>query len=99
MGVALCTIIAVLAKTPHHEIHTAKYTFTYLKNQSGWSNKGLSFLLGLLSVQWTMTGGLLSLLTLTAGYDATAHISEEVKRAAIAAPVAIFLCVVTLTAV
>lgn len=65
-------------------MHAAKYTFTNFKNQTGWSNNGLSFLLGLLSVQWTMTG-----------YDATAHISEEVKRAAIAAPVAIFLAVLS----
>lgn len=56
IGVLLCTVIAVLAKTPRHEIHTAKYSFTYLENQSGWANTGLSFLLGLLSVQWTMTG-------------------------------------------
>jgi len=37
----------------------------------------------LLSVQWTMTD-----------YDATAHISEEVKRAAYAAPAAIFIAVI-----
>ncbi|KAL1409273.1 polyamine transporter tpo5 [Vanrija albida] len=84
IGVLLCTVIAVLAKTPRHEIHSANYSFTYLENQSGWSNSGLSFLLGLLSVQWTMTG-----------YDATAHITEEVKRAAVAAPVAIFLAVIS----
>jgi len=40
-------------------------------------------LLGLLSVQWTMTD-----------YDATAHISEEVRRAAYAAPSAIFIAVI-----
>lgn len=34
-------------------------------------------------MQWTMTD-----------YDATAHISEEVKRASIAAPVAIFIAVI-----
>jgi len=37
----------------------------------------------LLSVQWTMTD-----------YDASAHISEEVKRAAYAAPAAIFIAVI-----
>jgi len=85
----------------------AAYTFTKNINGSGWNSQGLTFLLGLLSVvsvegveenndckranlsfvfrlqQWTMTD-----------YDATAHISEEVKRAQIAAPTAIFVAVI-----
>ncbi|ELU42010.1 amino acid permease [Rhizoctonia solani AG-1 IA] len=52
-------------------------------NQTGGWNTGIAFLFGLLSVQWTMTD-----------YDATAHISEEVQRAAVAAPAAIFIAVV-----
>ncbi|MBW0478448.1 hypothetical protein O181_018163 [Austropuccinia psidii MF-1] len=76
----LAIIIGLLATTP--DKHNASYIFTQVTNQTGWKSDGLAFLLGLLSVQWTMTD-----------YDATAHISEEVKRAAIAAPVAIFVAV------
>ena len=50
--------------------------------ESGYQSDGLAFLFGLLSVQWTMTD-----------YDAVAHISFEVRRAAYAAPVALFTAV------
>lgn len=60
----------------------ASYVFTETVNQSGWSSNGFSVLLGLLSVCWTMTD-----------YDATAHISEEVKKASVRAPVAIIIAV------
>ncbi|GAA5879952.1 hypothetical protein JCM1840_006941 [Sporobolomyces johnsonii] len=81
IGTVFAIIIALLIKTEHK--HSASYTFTHNINGSGWSSQGLTFLLGLLSVQWTMTD-----------YDATAHISEEVKRAQIAAPTAIFVAVI-----
>ncbi|GAA6059145.1 hypothetical protein JCM10212_003892 [Sporobolomyces blumeae] len=81
LGTVLAVIITLLVKTENK--HSASYTFTYNINGSGWSSQGLTFLLGLLSVQWTMTD-----------YDATAHISEEVKRAQIAAPTAIFVAVI-----
>lgn len=51
--------------------------------EDGRSN-GYAFLLGLLSVQFTMTD-----------YDATAHISDEIRRASIAAPVAIIAVIGT----
>lgn len=81
LGTAFAIIIALLITTK--DKHNASYTFTHSENGSGWSSQGLTFLLGLLSVQWTMTD-----------YDATAHISEEVKKASIAAPVAIFVAVI-----
>ncbi|GAA5987357.1 hypothetical protein JCM10908_001925 [Rhodotorula pacifica] len=62
--------------------HPASYVFTEVIDQSGWNSKGFSVLLGLLSVCWTMTD-----------YDATAHISEEVQKASIRAPVAIVIAV------
>ena len=58
VGVAICTIVVVLAKTPRSEIHSASYVFGTTINGTGWSSNSLSFLLGLLSVQWTMTGRL-----------------------------------------
>ncbi|KAM0750720.1 amino acid transporter [Meredithblackwellia eburnea MCA 4105] len=79
--VAIC--IACLATCK--DFHPASYVFgsAGLSNQTGWSNNGLSFLLGILSVSWTMTD-----------YDGAAHISEEVKKASIAAPAAIFIAVI-----
>ncbi|KAL0580383.1 polyamine transporter tpo5 [Marasmius crinis-equi] len=90
LGATFLIIIVLLATTPRSEMHPASYVFgsagiinqTGLDGHQGW-NTGIAFLLGLLSVQWTMTD-----------YDATAHISEEVKRAAYAAPSAIFIAVI-----
>ncbi|KAI0772450.1 APC amino acid permease [Trametes elegans] len=84
IGATLIIVIVLLATTPRSEMHSAKYVFGsegFINQTGGWNN-GIAFLFGLLSVQWTMTD-----------YDATAHISEEVKRAAVAAPSAIFIAV------
>lgn len=85
LGITFVIIVALLAKTPRSDMHTAGYVFgtAGIVNQTGGWNTGLAFLFGLLSVQWTMTD-----------YDATAHISEEVRRAAYAAPSAIFIAVI-----
>ncbi|KAK7030210.1 APC amino acid permease [Favolaschia claudopus] len=83
LGATALIIITLLATTPRSEMHPASYVFgkAGLVNGTGGWNNGLSFLFGLLSVQWT-------------DYDATAHISEEVRRAAYAAPAAIFIAVI-----
>ncbi|EJU00873.1 APC amino acid permease [Dacryopinax primogenitus] len=85
LGTTALIIICLLAKTPRSEMHPASYVFGSegIVNQTGGWNTGIAFLFGLLSVQWTMTD-----------YDATAHISEEVRRAAYAAPAAIFIAVI-----
>lgn len=86
IGITFVIIITTLACTPLHEMHGASYTFSTLDNQTGYSGMGgtaLAFFMGLQSVQFVMTD-----------YDATAHISEEVHRAAIAAPVAITIAVI-----
>ncbi|KAI0092325.1 amino acid permease [Irpex rosettiformis] len=85
IGTTLIIIIVLLATTPRSEMHSASYVFgsAGFVNQTGGWNNGIAFLFGLLSVQWTMTD-----------YDATAHISEEVRRAAYAAPSAIFIAVI-----
>ncbi|PKI83041.1 hypothetical protein MVES_002765 [Malassezia vespertilionis] len=88
IGITFVIIITVLACTPLNEMNSASYTFTEIVNQSGWGasnpmgGDAIAFLFGLYSVQFVMTD-----------YDATAHISEEVHRAAIAAPVAIMIAV------
>ncbi|CED83366.1 apc amino acid permease [Phaffia rhodozyma] len=82
IGIAFLVIICLLATTPRSEMQAASYVFGDINNVTGYKSDGIAFLFGLLSVQWTMTD-----------YDAVAHISFEVKRAAIAAPVAIFVAV------
>lgn len=85
LGTTFLIIIVLLSTTPRSEMHRANYVFgsAGVVNQTGGWNTGIAFLFGLLSVQWTMTD-----------YDATAHISEEVQRAAYAAPSAIFIAVI-----
>ncbi|PWN35960.1 amino acid transporter [Meira miltonrushii] len=83
-GMVIISSILVLARTPKDEMHSASYVFGDVVNQSGWSSNGFVFFLGLQSVQFVMTD-----------YDATAHISEEISKAAIAAPVAIFTAVLS----
>lgn len=83
IGATLVIIIVLLATTGRENMQSASYIFTNVNNQTGYKSNGLAFMFGLLSVQWTMTD-----------YDAAAHISEEVHRAAIAAPVAIFVAVI-----
>lgn len=53
LGAAFAIIISLLATT--EKKNSASYTFGSVINESGWSNNGFAFLLGLLSVQWTMT--------------------------------------------
>ncbi|KDQ55916.1 hypothetical protein JAAARDRAFT_180067 [Jaapia argillacea MUCL 33604] len=85
IGTTILIIIVLLATTPRSEMHAASYVFgsAGIVNQTGGWNTGIAFLFGLLSVQWTVKD-----------YDATAHISEEVRRAAYAAPSAIFIAVI-----
>lgn len=85
VGATILIIIVMLAMTPRSEMHPPNYVFgsAGIVNEAGAWPTGIAFLFGLLSVQWTMTD-----------YDATAHISEEVQRAAYAAPSAIFVAVV-----
>ena len=82
-------------------MHSGPYVFGsqgVINETNGWPD-GLAFLFGLLSVQWTMTvsrwgEGKTVLANAFQDYDATAHISEEVRRAAYAAPAAIFIAVI-----
>lgn len=53
LGSVFAIIVALLVTTS--DKHDATYVFTNVNNQSGWGSDGIAFLLGLLSVQWTMT--------------------------------------------
>jgi len=79
IAVLVTCCIALLARGAGTEYaHDAKYVFTDVDNTSGWTPTGWSFLFGFLSVSWTMTD-----------YDATAHITEEIRDPAVKAPWAI----------
>ncbi|KUJ15784.1 amino acid permease 2 [Mollisia scopiformis] len=78
-SVAIC--IALLTLTPN--LNPASEVFGTVTDGSNWNSKGFSFMIGFLSVAWTMTD-----------YDATTHISEETKQAAIRGPVAITQAVI-----
>lgn len=51
-----CAIALLVMAQPDNGTpkHTAKYVFTNVENQSGWSPIGWSFMFGFLSVSWTM---------------------------------------------
>ncbi|EKG17660.1 Amino acid/polyamine transporter I [Macrophomina phaseolina MS6] len=73
-SISIC--VALLCLTP--DKRPPEWVFTEVTDGSGWGSKGFSFLLGFLSVAWTMTD-----------YDGTTHMSEETHDAAIRGPVAI----------
>ncbi|KAK2763773.1 hypothetical protein FQN54_009390 [Arachnomyces sp. PD_36] len=73
-SIGIC--IALLVLTPDKQ--PAAWVFTHVSDGSGWGSKAFSFLLGFISVAWTMTD-----------YDGTTHMSEETHDAAIRGPVAI----------
>jgi len=56
LGTTAIIIIVLLATTPRSEMHAASYVFGSqgIINQTGGWNNGIAFLLGLLSVQWTV---------------------------------------------
>jgi amino acid transporter len=74
-------IAVVLASAP--TLQPASFVFGKYHNETGWTNDAYVALLGLLMAQFTMTG-----------YDASAHVSEETKNAAIAAPAGILMAIV-----
>ncbi|KAI5924947.1 amino acid permease, variant [Camillea tinctor] len=77
VAISIALLILTPNKIPPREV------FGDVIDGSGWNNRGFSFLIGYLSVAWTMTD-----------YDATAHLSEELHNAAVSGPVAIFQAVV-----
>lgn len=52
-----CTVSLLVMAQPENgnPKHTARYVFTNVENQSGWSPPGWSFLFGFLSVSWAMS--------------------------------------------
>ena len=75
-------IVLVLAIAPSHH-QSASFVFTHFVNNTGWSSKFYVILLGLLLAQYTFTG-----------YDASAHMTEETKSAAVSGPRGIVMSII-----
>ncbi|GAA5917261.1 hypothetical protein JCM6882_009264 [Rhodosporidiobolus microsporus] len=73
----LATIIALAACAPVKQ--TPEFVFTGWINETGWSNGGLVFLLGLLQSAFTVVG-----------FEASTHLCEEAHNPERLAPLAIF---------
>jgi amino acid permease (GABA permease) len=67
-------IVGVLAIKPAHH-QSASFVFTHIANDTGWHSTFYVVLIGLLLAQYTFTG-----------YDASAHMTEETRTAAISGP-------------
>jgi amino acid transporter len=67
-------IVGALTFAPSHH-QSASFVFTHFVNNTGWGSRFYVLLLGLLLAQYTFTG-----------YDASAHMTEETRSAAVAGP-------------
>ncbi len=72
VGVAIIVLLLVFVPDHHQSVG---WVFTDFENNTGWSSGFYVFLMGLLMAQYTFTG-----------YDASAHVAEETRNAAVAAP-------------
>ncbi|KAH8731958.1 amino acid/polyamine transporter I [Phaeosphaeriaceae sp. PMI808] len=79
--VGLVVIIIVLGVMAPK--NTSSFVFTEVSNSSGWSNPGVSWLVGLLSAVYPMLG-----------YDAACHLAEEMPHASRNVPLAMIGSVV-----
>jgi amino acid permease (GABA permease) len=80
--VGVLVIVLVLAIAPSHH-QSASFVFTHFVNNTGWGSSFYVVLLGLLLAQYTFTG-----------YDASAHMTEETKSAAVSGPRGIVMSIV-----
>ncbi|KIL56787.1 hypothetical protein M378DRAFT_172402 [Amanita muscaria Koide BX008] len=76
VGTTIGAGIALLVVSRNNGV-TASEAFGSLENNTGWTNNGWAFLLSFSDAMWTLTG-----------YDAAAHIAEEVSGAAWSSPIA-----------
>lgn len=73
LGGALLIAGVLAVKPSHHQ--SASFLFTRFENQTGFGNGFYAAMLGLLSAAWVFTG-----------FDASAHMTEETRGAALSAP-------------
>jgi amino acid permease (GABA permease) len=80
--VGVLVIVGVLIFVPDKH-QSASFVFSSFQNTTGWGSAPYVFALGLLVAQYTLTG-----------YDASAHMTEETKNAAVAGPRGIITSIV-----
>jgi len=80
--IGVLIIVLTLAIAPAHH-QSASFVFTHFVNNTGWGSKFYVVLLGLLLAQYTFTG-----------YDASAHMTEETKSAAVSGPRGIVMSII-----
>lgn len=78
-GFAIISITVLACAAP--EYNSAEFVFTDFRNTTGWPN-GVAWLLGLLQGALSLTG-----------FDATAHMVEEIPNAAVEAPKLMIYCI------
>lgn len=78
-GFAIISITVLACASPDY--NSAEFVFTNFTNTTGWPN-GIAWLLGLLQGALSLTG-----------FDATAHMVEEIPNAATEAPKIMIYCV------
>jgi amino acid permease (GABA permease) len=72
VGVGIIVVVLAVVPDKHQSL---AWTFTEFRNSTGWGSGLYAFMIGLLMAQYTYTG-----------YDASAHVAEETKQAAVEAP-------------
>ncbi|KZT53837.1 APC amino acid permease [Calocera cornea HHB12733] len=82
VGTVIVTVAVPVAAARSGTINPSTWVWGSIIDQTGYSNNPFAFFLGILSVAWVLTD-----------YDGTAHLSEEIKNAALVAPVAIMWAV------
>jgi amino acid permease (GABA permease) len=80
--VGVLVIVLALAIAPSHH-QSASFVFSHFVNNTGWGSSLYVVLLGLLLAQYTLTG-----------FDASAHMTEETRSAAISGPRGIVMSIV-----
>ncbi|KAF9445826.1 amino acid transporter [Macrolepiota fuliginosa MF-IS2] len=82
VGTTISTAIALIV-VPGSNRTPARDAFLLMENNTGWGNNPWAFILSFTGAMWVLTG-----------YDAAAHISEEISDASRAAPLAMITGVV-----
>jgi amino acid permease (GABA permease) len=80
--IGVIVIVAALSLVPEHH-QPMSFVFFHFVNQTGWGSGMYVFLLGLLVAQYTFTG-----------YDASAHMTEETRDAAVTGPRGIVMSII-----
>jgi amino acid permease (GABA permease) len=80
--VGVLVIVLALAIAPSHH-QSASFVFTHFVNNTGWGSSLYVVLLGLLLAQYTLTG-----------FDASAHMTEETRSAAVSGPRGIVMSII-----